>query len=54
MSKPEITSDHDAEDRHSDPKGGINLPLIYGLMLLALLAAIGFAALIVFPFYQRR
>lgn len=33
---------------------GINLKLIYGLMLLAFLAAIAVAALIVLPFYQRR
>jgi hypothetical protein len=33
---------------------GVNLILIYGLMVLALLAAIGFAALIVLPFYHRR
>lgn len=33
---------------------GINLALIYGLMLVALLIAIGLATLIVLPFYHRR
>jgi hypothetical protein len=33
---------------------GPNLKLLYGLLALALLAAIGFALLIVMPFYQRR
>jgi hypothetical protein len=33
---------------------GPSLPLLYSLIALALLAAIGFAMLIVFPFYQRR
>jgi uncharacterized protein HemX len=33
---------------------GANLKLIYGLLVLALGAAIGLALLIVLPFYQRR
>ena len=33
---------------------GPNLALIYGLVALALAAAIGFALLIVLPFYRRR
>jgi len=33
---------------------GANLKLIYGLLALALGAAIGLALLIVLPFYQRR
>ena len=33
---------------------GPNLALIYGLLVLALAAAIGLALLIVFPFYHRR
>ncbi|HEY2858435.1 MAG TPA: hypothetical protein VGJ21_08465 [Terracidiphilus sp.] len=37
-----------------DGRGGINLWLVYGLMFLALLVAIGLATLIVLPFYQRR
>ncbi|HEY3705496.1 MAG TPA: hypothetical protein VGL22_10575 [Terracidiphilus sp.] len=32
----------------------INLWLVYGLMFLALLVAIGVALMIVLPFYQRR
>jgi hypothetical protein len=39
-----------AEQRSQGP----NLTLIYSLIALALLAAIGFAALIVLPFYRRR
>ena len=31
-----------------------NLTLLYTLLVLALLAAIGFAAMIVWPFYVRR
>jgi len=38
------------ESRNSGP----NLKLIYGLLALALSAAIGFALLIVLPFYHRR
>jgi hypothetical protein len=34
--------------------GGPNLALIYGLIALALLAAIAVAAFIVLPFYHRR
>ena len=33
---------------------GLNLVLIYSLMLVALLVAIGIAALIVLPFYRGR
>lgn len=32
----------------------INLVVVYGLMLLALLIAIGLATMIVLPFYHRR
>jgi len=42
------------ESRDSETRPGLNLKLIYGLMILALLVAIGVAALIVLPFYQRR
>ena len=34
--------------------GGPNLALIYGLIALALVAAIAVAALVVLPFYHRR
>jgi hypothetical protein len=33
---------------------GPNLKLLYGLIAFALLLAMGFAALIVLPFYRRR
>jgi hypothetical protein len=39
------------EDGHGK---GPNLVLIYGLLVLALAAAIGLALMIVFPFYHRR
>ncbi|MGB9409278.1 MAG: hypothetical protein WCA89_17215 [Terracidiphilus sp.] len=39
------------EDR---PAQGPSLKLLYGLLALALAAAIGFALLIVLPFYHRR
>jgi hypothetical protein len=49
-------------ERRPEPPGeeedgrakGPNLALIYGLLALALAAAIGLALLIVFPFYHRR
>lgn len=37
-----------------EPAKGPNLVLIYGLLALALLAAMGVAALIVLPFYRGR
>jgi hypothetical protein len=37
-----------------EPSKGINLTLVYSLIALALVAAIGLALLIVFPFYHRR
>jgi hypothetical protein len=36
------------------PEKGPSLTLLYSLLILALSAAIGFALLIVLPFYQRR
>lgn len=33
---------------------GVNLVVVYGVMLFALLLAIGLATLIVLPFYNRR
>jgi hypothetical protein len=48
-------------DRGANPSGqqespsqGPNLVLVYGLLALALIAAIAFAAMIVLPFYLRR
>ena len=41
-------------DREQDGASGPNLKLIYGLIALALAAAIAVAGLIVLPFYVRR
>ena len=43
----------DTDDR-GERGGGPNLALIYGLIALAMLAAIAVAALVVLPFYHRR
>ncbi len=54
MSEPrhELPATEDgADDR---PSQGPNLVLLYSLLALALVAAIGFALLIVLPFYHRR
>lgn len=42
------------EAREEKASRGPNLVLIYSLIALALVAAIGIAALIVMPFYLRR
>jgi hypothetical protein len=49
-----------ADDKHAnqapvadEPVKGLNLTLAYSLITIALLAAIGFALLIVLPFYHR-
>jgi len=47
--RPEIPGEE--EDGHNK---GLNLTLLYGLLALALAAAIGLALLIVLPFYHRR
>jgi hypothetical protein len=59
MSKPERppASPDDEPDRliaEDKPAQGPSLKLLYGLLALALVAAIGFALLIVLPFYHRR
>ena len=57
MSEPADESRHEsaAEDAPGEePSRGPNLVLLYSLIALALAAAIGFALLIVLPFYQRR
>ena len=54
MSDPEIlppSPEAHAKGKHTL---GPSLVLIYGLVALALAAAIGFALLIVLPFYRRR
>lgn len=52
MSEPERNAIQTQEDKPQT--GGINLALVYSLIALALIAAIGFAILIVLPFYNRR
>ena len=54
MSDPERQTGDPIHDQQDDPNKGPNLTLIYGLLVLALAAAIGFALLIVAPFYHRR
>ena len=53
MSKPE-PSHGSGEDDLDRASRTINLWVVYGLMFLALLVAIGLATLIVLPFYQHR
>jgi hypothetical protein len=43
----------DENDADEAPRG-VNLTLIYGIMLAALLIAIGLATLIILPFYHGR
>jgi hypothetical protein len=52
MSDPKPDAPQDEEEVQK--ARGPNLTLLYGLILLAVLAAIVFAALIVMPFYHRR
>jgi hypothetical protein len=40
-------------ERKTEPKGP-NLLLLYALLALGLLAATGFAAMVIWPFYGRR
>jgi hypothetical protein len=59
MSNPDLRAAEPRPTEHRDGPGdsqssGPNLVLIYSLLVLALIAAIGFAALIVLPFYHRR
>jgi len=49
MNKPEYP-----QSEEEPPAQGPSLKLLYGLLALALAAAIGFALLIVLPFYHRR
>jgi len=48
--QPPSTDENDADKA---PRG-VNLAVIYGLMLGALLLAIALATLVVLPFYHRR
>lgn len=54
MSSPERPSTRPGGDGDDTPPRGPSLALLYGLIALALAVAIGFALLIVFPFYGRR
>ncbi|MGO9777731.1 MAG: hypothetical protein ACLQGT_09225 [Terracidiphilus sp.] len=54
MSKHEHEPACSGDDHEVDPDKGPSLTLLYGLLVLALAAAIGFALLIVLPFYHRR
>ena len=56
MSNPEILppETEQPESLPTEQESGPNLKLIFGLLALAMVAAIGFALLIVAPFYRRR
>jgi hypothetical protein len=54
MSKPERTPSGGRGVEPERPAQGPSLKLLFGLLVLALAAAIGFALLIVLPFYHRR
>jgi hypothetical protein len=51
---PAGSDDEPPQPLPEDPPKGPSLTLLYGLLVLALAAAIGFALLIVLPFYHRR
>lgn len=53
MSDPEPQRPTEENDADKAPRG-VNLYVVYGIMLIALLVAIGLATLIVLPFYHRR
>ena len=50
LDRPAKEADSDTEE----PAKGFSLTLVYGLIALALFAAMGIALLIVLPFYHRR
>jgi hypothetical protein len=58
MSEPERQPDHPLSEPEADaedsPSQGPSLTLIYSLVALGLVAAIGFALMIVLPFHHRR
>ena len=57
MSDPEIlppAAERPDSPTVEDQESGPNLKLIFGLLALAMAAAIAFALLIVAPFYRRR
>ncbi len=54
MSNPEQSQDKKADAAEEEPSQGPNLILLYSIVAIAIAAAIGFALLIVLPFYHRR
>ena len=53
MSDSERREPHHATDPDDPPSPGPNLVLLYSLIALALIVAIGLALTIVMPFYHR-
>ena len=54
MSDPQRNEKAAADTEDEAPSQGPNLVLLYSLLALALVAATGFALMIVLPFYHRR
>jgi len=54
MNKPSRFDDDPKAQPDDSPAASTNLVLIYSLIALGLLTAIGFAVAIVMPFYHRR
>jgi hypothetical protein len=54
MNKPALPPSHREEDSSEERPQGPNLTFLYTLIAIALLVAMGLAALIVRPFYLRR
>ncbi|HEX4321797.1 MAG TPA: hypothetical protein VHZ52_12875 [Acidobacteriaceae bacterium] len=52
--KPSPTPPPEIEDELDEANRGPNLVLLYSLLALALLAAMAFAAMVVWPFYKIR
>ena len=50
----ERADDPPTDDVEDTPSSGPNLSLLYSLIALALALAVGFAVMIVLPFYHRR
>jgi hypothetical protein len=54
MSKLADNLQSSPESEHKTEPKGPNLILLYALLALGLLAAMGFAAMVIWPFYARR
>lgn len=54
MSNPQPPADKPEAAQNDEPAQGPNLVLLYSIIAIAMAAAIGFALLIVLPFYHRR